>query len=77
MVSGGALMKQESGKTGIRAIVHTWLVHTLLNVTKANVCASMVVGRSFFAMTRGTRMQESRSCGRNAIDSIRRVEVLG
>jgi hypothetical protein len=52
--------------------VLTWLVQTLLNVTKANVCASMADGKSLFAMARGIRMQERRSCGRKARDSMRR-----
>ena len=33
--------------------IFTWLVHTLLKVTKAKVCASIVDGRSFFARARG------------------------
>ena len=52
-------------------------MHTLLKVTKANVCASMAVGRSFLAATRGIRMQERRSWGRKATDSMRRVERSG
>jgi hypothetical protein len=49
----------------------TWLVQTLLKVTKAKVCASMVVGRSFFARTKGMRTHERRSWGRKAMDSMR------
>lgn len=48
----------------------TWDVQTLLNVTKANVCAIMDVARSFFATTSGMSTQESSSCGRNASDSV-------
>lgn len=47
----------------------TWLVHTLLNVTKAKVCASMVDGRSFFARRRGRAMAERKSWGMKARDS--------
>ena len=36
----------------------TWLVQTLLKVTKANVCASIVDARSFFARTRGMAIAE-------------------
>jgi len=46
-----------------------WLVHTLLKVTKAKVCASMVEGRSFFASIRGSATAERKSCGRKARDS--------
>lgn len=49
----------------------TWLVQTLLNVTKASVCASMVLARSFLANERGIATSESRICGMNARDSIR------
>jgi hypothetical protein len=38
----------------------------LLKVTKANVCANMVVARSFFANTMGIRTAERRSCGTKA-----------
>lgn len=48
---------------------HTWLVHTLLKVTKAKVCASMVLGRSFLASRRGRAMAERNSCGMKARDS--------
>jgi len=44
-------------------------VHTLLKVTKAKVCASMVEGRSFFASIRGSATAERKSCGRKARDS--------
>lgn len=44
----------------------TWLVQTLLNVTKANVCASIVEGKSFLAKARGIMTALSRSCGTNA-----------
>ena len=47
----------------------TWLVHTLLNVTNANVCASIVPARSFFANTRGIKTALSASCGIKARDS--------
>ena len=43
----------------------------MLKVTKANVCAIIHVARSFFATTRGIRMQESSSWGRKASDSTR------
>jgi hypothetical protein len=49
----------------------TWLVQTLLNVTKANVCANMVLAMSFFASNNGIATRESRICGTNARDSIR------
>ena len=45
---------------------NTWLVQTLLNVTKANVWASIVDGRSFLAKANGIRMELRRSCGRKA-----------
>lgn len=48
----------------------TWLVQTLLKVTKAKVCASIVLARSFFANNRGIAARESRICGMNARDSI-------
>ena len=44
-------------------------VQTLLKATKANVCAIILVARSFFATTRGIRKQEKSSWGRNASDS--------
>lgn len=50
---------------------HTWLVQTLLKVTNANVCASMVDGRSFFARRSGRASAERKSCGMNARDSRR------
>jgi hypothetical protein len=52
-------------------------VQTLLNVTKANVCAIMDAGRSFFARERGMRTVDRRSCGRKARDSIRQGEASG
>ena len=54
--------------------MHTWLVQTLLNVTKANVCASIVLARSFFARSRGIAMTERKSWGRKARDSTPMVE---
>ncbi len=48
---------------------HTWLVQTLLNVTKANVCASNVEGRSFFASSSGRAKAARNSCGMKARDS--------
>lgn len=54
---------------------HTWLVQTLLNVTKANVCASIVDGRSFLASTSGIATRLSNSCGMNARDSRGTAEV--
>ena len=50
-------------------IQRTWLVHTLLNVTKANVCASIVLARSFFAKARGIKNALRASCGIKARDS--------
>ncbi len=47
----------------------TWLVHTLLNATNANVCASIVPARSFFANTRGIKIALRASCGIKARDS--------
>lgn len=44
----------------------TWLVHTLLNATKANVCASIVPARSFFANARGIKTALRASWGINA-----------
>jgi len=40
---------------------HTWLVQTLLNVTKAKVCANIVEGRSFFARRSGRAKAERNS----------------
>lgn len=42
---------------------------TLLKVTKAIVCASMVVGRSSLERKIGRSMVERRSCGMKARDS--------
>jgi hypothetical protein len=39
----------------------TWLVHTLLNVTNANVCASIVAGKSTLASTKGIKTALSKS----------------
>jgi hypothetical protein len=50
----------------------TWLVQTLLKVTKANVCASIVLARSFFASRSGITTRESKIWGRNANDSTRK-----
>ena len=47
----------------------TWLVQTLLKVTNAKVCASMVDGRSFFARRRGKANAERKSWGMKARDS--------
>lgn len=44
-------------------------MHTLLNVTNAKVCASIVKGRSFFASSNGSAMAERRICGMKARDS--------
>lgn len=49
----------------------------MLNVTKANVCAIMLVARSFLASTRGISTQERDSWGRKARDSMRRGEAFG
>lgn len=56
---------------------HTWLVHTLLNVTKAKVCASIVEGKSFFANRRGRATAERNNCGMKARDSSFTVWVEG
>ena len=50
-------------------------VQTLLNVTKANVCAIMDVARSRFARTSGISTHDSESCGRKASDSGRSRSV--
>lgn len=50
-------------------MIRTWLVHTLLKVTKAKVWASMVDGRSFLASRSGRAMAERKSCGMKARDS--------
>src|SRR5690554_5923665 len=52
----------------------TWLVQTLLKVTKAKVCAIIEVARSFFATTRGIRTAERSSWGMKARDSVRKGE---
>jgi len=46
-----------------------WDVTTLLKVTKARVCASMVLGRSCLERVTGIRRSESRSCGMKVRDS--------
>lgn len=51
-----------------------WLVQTLLNATKANVCASIVPGKFFLPRTRGIATAERSSCGRKARDS--KVKLL-
>lgn len=38
----------------------------MLKATKANVCANMVLGRSFLASTSGMATAERKSCGRKA-----------
>ena len=48
----------------------TWLVQTLLNVTKANVCASIVLARSSLARKNGKANTLSRTWGKKASDSI-------
>lgn len=64
-------MEREKDRGG-----HTWLVHTLLNVTKAKVCANMVEARSFFARSSGRAIAERNSCGMKARDSrLMEVEV--
>lgn len=50
----------------------TWLVQTLLNVTNANVCASIVLAKSCFASSKGIAIRESEICGKKASDSTRR-----
>lgn len=47
----------------------TWLVQTLLNVTNANVWASIVPGRSFLPRMRGIRTTARSNCGMKAKDS--------
>lgn len=49
----------------------------MLKVTKANVCASMEVGRSRFARNRGMRTAERSIWGKKARDSMRRPGALG
>ena len=49
----------------------TWLVQTLLNATKANVCASIVPARSFFANARGMKIALRPSWGMKASVSKR------
>lgn len=49
--------------------IHTWLVQTLLNVTNAKVCASIVPGSDLFARASGMASAERKSCGTNATDS--------
>lgn len=44
----------------------TWLVQTLLKVTKAKVWASIVSGRSFLDSASGINTALSSSCGRKA-----------
>ena len=46
-------------------------MHTLLNATKAKVCASIVPARSFFANARGMKTALRASWGMNAMDSKR------
>ncbi len=55
----------------------TWLVQTLLKVTNANVCASMVFGRSFFASASGMNTALRISCGTNARRSSSKDDVAG
>lgn len=52
-------------------------MHTLLKVTKANVCAIMDVARSFLAIAKGIKTQDRSSCGRKARDSMRRDASTG
>lgn len=49
----------------------------MLKVTKANVCAIILVARSVFATTSGISTHESSSCGRKARDSALIVPVDG
>ena len=42
----------------------------MLKVTNANVCASIVLAKSFFASKNGMASTERNSCGMNASDSI-------
>lgn len=49
----------------------TWLVHTLLKATNANVCTSIVLAKSTFASSKGIANTARESCGIKASDSIR------
>ena len=66
VVGGG---KYEKGRERRGGGGSTWLVQTLLKDTNANVCASIVEGRSFFARSKGRAMAERKSCGMKARDS--------
>lgn len=48
-----------------------------MKVTKAKVWAIMAVARSFLATTSGMRMQERRSWGTKARDSVCREDAEG
>lgn len=50
-------------------VVRTCDVQTLLKETKANVCASIVLARSFLARRSGSAKELRKSCGTNARDS--------
>lgn len=65
-------MYQYGPKNCWRRLGLTWLVQTLLKVTKANVCASIVLARSFFANSNGITTRDSEICGRKASDSMRK-----
>ena len=52
-------------------------MQTLLNVTKAKVCASIVLARSVFARVRGMRTAERRSCGMKAREPKWNVPGVG
>lgn len=56
---------------------NTWLVQTLLKVTKAKVCASIVLARSFLASRSGRAMAERNNCGMKARDSRFMVDEDG
>lgn len=44
-------------------------MHTLFSATKDQVCASIADGRWVRERNKGKRMEERRSCGKNARDS--------
>lgn len=52
-------------------------MQTLLNVTNANVCAIMLVARSFLATASGISTHDRSNCGKKASDSVRSDEEEG
>lgn len=69
--SNGTISPLSTSTENRKDVGHTCDVQTLLNVTKANVCAIMLVARSFLARTNGIKTHDRESCGRNASDSMR------